>query len=83
VLGCSLLLCGCPNSGSVEIAFQASISPGVTGYYVYRDGLKVSPLVPTTSYVDQQVPAGAHAYYVTSFNGVESAPSNTANVVVP
>ena len=58
------------------VTLQWGAVSGADGYYVYTDGAKGPPITGTTGTVT--VPAGAHSFYVTAFNGWgESGPSNT------
>lgn len=58
------------------VTLQWGAVSGADGYYVYTDGSKGPVNNGTTATVT--VPAGAHSFYVTAFNGWgESGPSNT------
>ncbi|MGH9445790.1 MAG: choice-of-anchor D domain-containing protein [Terriglobia bacterium] len=81
------------NKHSVTLTWASSTSPGVTSYNAYRGTtsggpyakLNSSPIASTT-YTDSAVEAGQTYYYVTTAvnsQGVESADSNQATVVVP
>lgn len=73
----TLVFMVCPLASIAgTVTLQWSPSTGADGYYVYTDGAKGAAIIGTTSTVT--VPAGAHSFYVTAFNGWgESKPSNT------
>jgi len=86
----------CTGTGSPDVilSWGASPSSGITGYDVFRGtnsgGESSTPLNSTpingTSYVDTKVTAGMTYYYVVTAvgsNGVQSAPSNETEAVVP
>lgn len=75
---------------SVSLTWTASVTPGVTGYKVYRATASGGPytLVSTTgavaTYMDNTVQSGATYYYViTAVGSGESAYSTQAQAVVP
>jgi len=78
---------------AVTLSWTASVSPGITGYNVYRGTTtggpytKVSPsLVAALTYMDTAVAAGQTYYYVTTAvdsSGNESVYSNQASAAVP
>ncbi len=77
---------------NVSLTWDASTSPGVAGYYVYRSPTsggpytKLSSLLSGTSYVDGTVGAGQSYYYATTAadsSGDESAYSNQAQATIP
>jgi Abnormal spindle-like microcephaly-assoc'd, ASPM-SPD-2-Hydin/CARDB len=81
------------TSYSVALSWQASISPDVTGYYVYRANgttsaysrLLATP-VSTLSYADATVASGAtYTYAVTAVDssGLESDYSSPATATIP
>jgi hypothetical protein len=82
-LAAAFLLCGCPKTYNTLLQFSASTTPGVSAYYVWRDGVMVGGTAGTLTYMDKNVPAGAHAYWVTAYNGEQSKPSNSISVIVP
>lgn len=63
-----------------QLKWTPSTSPGVAGYYIYRDGNKIAQVDASThSYQDHNRKKGvAYTYAVTAFNseGDESAPIN-------
>jgi hypothetical protein len=82
------------GSRDVILSWGASPSAGIVGYNVYRGttsgGESSTPLNSTpingTGYVDTNVTAGMTYYYVVTSvgsNGVQSAPSNETEAVVP
>jgi hypothetical protein len=82
------------GSPDVILSWGASPSSGVVGYNVYRGttsgGESTTPLnsmpINGTTYADASVTAGMTYYYVVTSvgsNGVQSAPSNEAEAVVP
>jgi len=82
------------GSHDVILSWTATSTSGVVGYNVYRGltpkGESSTPLnaapINGTSYVDTSVTAGMMYYYVVTSvgsNGVQSAPSNEAEAVVP
>ena len=86
----------CTGTGSPDVilSWGASPSSGIAGYNVFRGtssgGEGSTPLNSTpmngTSYVDTKVTAGMTYYYVVTSvgsNGVQSAPSNETEAVVP
>jgi sugar lactone lactonase YvrE len=64
-----------------RLTWTASTSSGVTGYFVYRNGIKIATLnASTLSYEDHKRQKGVTtSYSVTAFNGTgaESSPINT------
>ena len=82
---------GSPQSHSVSIAWQASSSPGVASYNVYRSAVTGGPYTRVgtatgTSFTDTAVQSGkTYFYVVTSLNAsqVESAISPEITVTVP
>ena len=83
---------------SVALSWTGSASPGVTGYYVYRDTMpnpttKLNPTapVPATSateymYTDANVQSATTYYYVVTAvdsSNVESTYSNQAMATIP
>jgi hypothetical protein len=71
------------NENDVLCKWDPVVSSTVDGYYVYRDGKKVSGLVTDVQWTDMNVEGGTHVYYVTtSFGGVESLPSINAEIVI-
>jgi fibronectin type 3 domain-containing protein len=88
-----------PLSGTgihgVSLTWTASTTPGILGYYVYRGatsgGESSTPLnsvpITATSYMDENVTAGATYYYmvtdVASDGVTQSARSNEAVATVP
>lgn len=61
-----------------SLSWEASLSPTVVGYNIYRNGVKIATVSSTTfQYADSDIPKGsAFEYSVRAFNasGVESAP---------
>lgn len=85
---------GTSTSGyEVQLGWQASSSPEVAGYYVYRSNTSSGPYarivaspVDATQYVDASVqPGQSYYYFVTALNveGIESTPSNKTAVTIP
>lgn len=78
---------------SVTLNWQDTANPAGTTYSVYRAvGLcsgtpafsKIATAIAGTSYIDSTVQPGNYCYAVTAtFNGVESAQSNTTQPAVP
>ena len=77
---------------NVTLTWDASSSPGVSGYYVYRGSTsggpytKLSSLLSGTSYVDGTVAAGQTYYYATTAadaSADESAYSNQVQAAIP
>jgi hypothetical protein len=81
------------SSQAVNLAWDASSSPEIVGYHVYRGTLSGGPyarltpaVIDATRYVDSSVAAGDTYYYVvTSVDsaGLESAHSDQASARVP
>jgi hypothetical protein len=70
---------------SVTVAWVASVTPGVEGYFVYRDGVRLNlGPVAALSYEDLAVVSGkTYGYVVTAVEGgVESVPSDPPAVAV-
>ncbi|MCK9584322.1 MAG: immune inhibitor A, partial [Candidatus Cloacimonetes bacterium] len=74
---------------AIQIGTNVSLSwispvDGVSGHNIYRDQIMISQVSNTTfNYVDMNVDAGMHSYYVTAMYGTnESMPSNSAQVTV-
>jgi Flp pilus assembly pilin Flp len=77
----------------VELGWDASKSPNVTGYNIYRADTINGPLtklntspVPTTSFSDTTVVGGHEYFYVTTAvdaAGIESPHSNEIHTVIP
>jgi hypothetical protein len=72
------------SSSEIDLTWTASVSGGVTGYNVYRDGGGTpvgSVSAATTSFQNTGLGAGTtHTYVVTAFDATsESAPSNEAS----
>jgi hypothetical protein len=63
---------------------QSTGSRSLLGYYVYRDGVQITPnLVLATQYTDIDLPLGMYTYYVTAkYTLCESEPSNEVVVVI-
>jgi fibronectin type 3 domain-containing protein len=80
-------------SHAAALAWAASTSTGVTGYYVYRGTApgqyaKINPSALSASqlsYTDAAVQSGTYYYVVTSLDSSneESAYSNPATVTIP
>jgi len=78
---------------TVNLSWDASTSPNIVGYNVYRGAESNGPytkinssLDPNTSYSDSTVQAGQTYYYVTTAVdnlGVESVYSNQTEAVIP
>ena len=78
---------------SVDLSWDASQSPGVVGYNVYRGDRRGGPysrinasLEASTSYTDALVNGGATYYYVATAvdgNGLESGYSQQVKAVIP
>jgi fibronectin type 3 domain-containing protein len=78
---------------TVSLSWNASTSPNISGYNVYRrtggsgSYVKInSSLVGPTSYVDSSVADGQTYYYETTAvnsSGEESAPSTSVQAVIP
>ena len=64
---------------NVILQWNAPVGPGLTGYNIYRDD-EIIGTVSALLYIDPNVPAGSHSYYVTAVYGnYESVPSNVVN----
>jgi len=82
-----------PQPHSVDLTWNASVTPGVVGYNIYRSTASGGPYSKVngavnsdTSYTDSTVSAGQTYYYVAKSvdgSGVESGPSNEVQVVIP
>jgi len=82
-----------PPPHSVDLSWNASPSPGVVGYNIYRGTVSGGPyskvnstLDANTTYTDNNVTAGQTYFYVAKAvdgNGLESGPSNEAQAVIP
>jgi len=78
---------------SVDLSWNASQSPGVIGYNVYRSDTiggpysRINaPLEASTSYTDTGVSGGVTYYYVVTAmddNNLESGYSSQADAVIP
>lgn len=79
------------HAHNIVLTWTASVSSGVTGYYVYRGtssgGESGTPiaLVSGTSYTDTNVAVGAtYYYYLTAYNGsAQSSASSEVSATVP
>ncbi|MDX2000453.1 MAG: CARDB domain-containing protein, partial [Thermoanaerobaculia bacterium] len=74
-----------PNGLDAELDWNPNSEPDLAGYFVYRDGVKITPLpVPTNEYLDLGLTEGPYVYTVTAVDlaGNESGPSNEASVAV-
>jgi fibronectin type 3 domain-containing protein len=77
----------------VDLSWNASTSPGITGYNVYRGAKTGGPyskinsiLNAGTAYTDNAITAGQSYYYVTSAvdtAGMESSYSNEVPATIP
>jgi fibronectin type 3 domain-containing protein len=93
LLVCSVALAGCPKAPVVvtppvttghSVSLTWSKVAGVTGYYAYRNGEKLSALLSATTFTDTTVVASeTYTYYVTAYDGEESQPSNTVSATIP
>ena len=81
-----------PAPHSADLNWNASGTPGVVGYNVYRGTVpggpysKINSLDPALTFDDATVESGMTYYYVITAedgNGVESTYSNEAQVVIP
>jgi hypothetical protein len=82
-----------PPSHQVDLSWNASTSPGITGYNVYRGTTTGGPyskinsiLNAGTAYTDNAISAGQSYYYVTSAvdtSGLESSYSNEVPATIP
>ena len=82
-----------PLPHSVDLTWNASQSPGVVGYNIYRSTVSGSgyskvngTLNADTSYTDSTVTSGQTYFYVAKAvdsNDVESGPSNEVQAVIP
>ncbi|MDX1997340.1 MAG: CARDB domain-containing protein, partial [Thermoanaerobaculia bacterium] len=80
-----LLVASSPNGEDAELDWNAVSVPDLAGYFVYRDGTKITPEpVPNPEYLDRGLVEGPYVYKVTAVDlaGNESAPSNEATVTV-
>jgi hypothetical protein len=76
---------------SVSLNWNASVSPGVTGYKVYRGSVSGGPytlltsLGASTNFTDNNVQSGQTYYYVVTAvsSGGESSYSNQALAIIP
>lgn len=67
----------------VSLAWQAPDSRQPDGYKVYRDGIQIGGVLQSLTYLDANVGAGSHYYYVTAVYGAdESNPSNTVQILI-
>ena len=71
------------NGADVELSWNPSASPEVTGYRILRDGEPLTE-VAGLAYVDVGLSNGVYVYQVVALEGVdiESAPSNEAEATV-
>lgn len=71
---------------SAKLTWNAPLAnaEGVTGYNIYRDGVKIQTVSPTTfMYIDSSLSKGNHTYEVTAlYNATESAKSLTAEIEI-
>ncbi len=82
---------GSCNSNTITVSWTAPISPGVTGYEIYRTGGTPVTFTITnpgqTTYADDDntlIPGGLYGYQVSALYGVtESAPSDAASCAIP
>ena len=84
---------GVTSSASLNLSWDASISPAVAGYHVYRGTQSGGPFDPInlflilpTQFIDSSVaPSITYFYVVTAVdeNAVESNPSNEVQAVIP
>jgi hypothetical protein len=90
-IGIFILCCNCLQafSGDVSLAWDPSVSEGVTGYKVYfgsSSGDYGTPItIPNqTSYTVADLPSGTYYFAVTAFNatGDESGFSNEVSTIV-
>jgi len=82
-----------PTSHSVDLSWNASGTPGVVGYHVYRSSAHGGPYGklnatadPQLIFCDETVQSGQTYYYVITAEdtgGMESGYSNEAKVIVP
>ena len=82
-----------PQPHSVDLTWNASGSPNIVGYNIYRGTVSGGPyskvngsLNTDTSYTDSTVSAGQTYFYVAKAvddNNVESGPSNEVQAVIP
>ncbi|TCO37652.1 CARDB domain-containing protein [Dokdonella fugitiva] len=73
------------NNRDVILDWSAVAAADLSGYLVYRDGLRITPAsVSGTHHVDVDVPEGFPRYQVRAVDaaGNESAPSNTVALLV-
>lgn len=72
-----------PGVEEVILTWTANKEPDLNGYYVYRDGGRISSIVSGTTYTDTGLTPGTeYSYYVTAADaaGHESEPSETVTV---
>jgi len=67
-----------------QVILKSPASRGLIGFNVYRDAQKINEdYIQTTTFLDEDLPAGTYQYYVTSvFNTGESDPGNIVSVSV-
>jgi len=78
---------------SVTLTWSDALNPPSTTYNIYRAGglcsgapafSRIATAIAAKTYIDTAVTSGDYCYEVSAaFNGVESAPSNTALALVP
>jgi len=74
------------NCGDVTVTWNAPATAPIWAHRILRDGVQIdSVLFPTLTYLDVNVPAGAHTYRVIAANqcgvGNQSALSNSVTVI--
>lgn len=67
-----------------DVTLQWDADENAIGHRVYRNGTIIANNVSTTTYVDENAPAGDNLYYIRSFgsNGKASLPSNEVTAIV-
>jgi chitodextrinase len=83
----TLLTATAASGNSVTLSWGAATdNVGVTGYYIYRNGVQLASVAGATSYTDQTaLPSSSYSYTVKAFDGAAnvSGASNAASVTTP
>jgi chitodextrinase len=83
----TLLTATAASGNSVTLSWSAATdNVGVTGYYIYRNGVQLASVASATSYTDQTaLPSTSYSYTVKAFDGAAnvSGASNAASVTTP
>jgi chitodextrinase len=83
----TLLTATAASGNSVTLSWGAATDNiGVTGYYIYRNGVQLASVASVTTYTDQTaLPSTSYSYSVKAFDAAAnvSAASNAASVTTP